>query len=185
MTAEIISPAALYPPSLANLLNPAPVLHLTPEDLVDATVGDYEDRILEMSIDNPGRVDACIGSMTSEWEMCSAVTSGSMPSILDDDVHLPDNRTNMVNEVPASLSSKKPSLAYFQDASEFAYLSPNKRPRDPVSESASLTLSSDDDSIAGSKKLPAKKRLRQENLFGPTGIGQSAMSSRKTREAAK
>ena len=68
-----------------------------------------------------------------------------------------------------------------------AHSSPQKRPRDPVSESASesLALSSDDDSMAGSKKPPAKKRLRLENLFGPTGISQSAMSSRKTRDAAK
>ena len=56
--AEIISPVVLYSPSLTNLPNPAPILHLTSEDLVDdaeaSTSGDDEDGILEMSVDAPG-----------------------------------------------------------------------------------------------------------------------------------
>ena len=191
-SAEIISPTVLYPPSLAKLLNPTPILHLTPEDLVNDAelngappVGDDkegEDRVSEMSIDAPGDVSGT----TSELETCSDVTPGSMPSILDDNVLFPNNQADMVNdEVPASLSSRKPFLAYFRDGSKCMHSSPQKRLRDPVSESTSLTLSSDDDSMAGSKKPPAKKRLRLENMFGPMGISKSATSSQKTRDAAK
>lgn len=187
-TADIISPAVLYPPSLANLLNSTPILHLTPEDLVDddksneaSTVGDDEDRTSGMRIDAPGS----ISGTASEWETRSAVTSGSMLSILDDTGHIPDTQTNMVNdEVPVNLSEKKTSLVHFRDASKFAYSLPKKRPRDPVSESGLLPHSSNDDSTTSSKK-PLAKRLRQENLFGPAGISQSATSSRTTREAAR
>ena len=105
------------------------------------------------------------------------MTPGSMPSISDDNVHFPDNQTDMVNdEVPASLSSRKPFLAYFRDGSECIHPSPQKHLQDPVSESTSLTLSSDDDSMAGSKKPLAKKRLWPENMFGPTEISKSATS---------
>ena len=73
MVAEIISPAVLYPLSLAKLLNSAPILHLTPEDLVDDAelnealpVGDNEegeDWVSEISIDAPGGVSGT----TSKW----------------------------------------------------------------------------------------------------------------------
>ena len=180
--AEIISPVVLYSPSLTNLSNPAPILHLTSEDLVNdaeaSTSGDDEDGTLEMSVDAPGSVSG----MTSEWETWSAVTPSSMLSTTDDNGHFPDIETTMVND---TLSPKKQSLVRFRGASKFTYSSPKKRPWDLVSKSGSSTLSSDDDSITGSKKPQAKKRLRQENLLGPIGISQSATSSRKTREAAK
>lgn len=117
--ADIISPAVLYPPSLAKLLDPTPILHLTPEDLADdeldeASVSDDkegEDRISEMSIGTSGSVDDCNGDTMSGWETYSAATSGSMPST-SDDVHFPDSQTDTVNnEVLASLSPKKRILA--------------------------------------------------------------------------
>ena len=138
MVAEIISPAVLYPLSLAKLLNSAPILHLTPEDLANYAKSDEvpigydkegEDRISEMtqmSIDAPRSVDNCVGDTMSGWETSSAVTSSSMLSISDDNVHFPD-QTDMVNdEVPASLSSRKPILSYLWDGSECALLSPQK-----------------------------------------------------------